>query len=44
MTARFRHAAHRVLVLALLVATPAAAQHPNNAPIPVPFGVGERLE
>jgi hypothetical protein len=43
-----RAALHRLvpaaLTFALLAATPLRAQDANGAPIPVPFGVGERLE
>jgi hypothetical protein len=44
MTARLRRVARDVVVLALLVVTPVAAQDQGGSPIPVPFGVGERLE
>ncbi|HET9013052.1 MAG TPA: DUF3108 domain-containing protein, partial [Gemmatimonadaceae bacterium] len=44
MTASLRHLVRHALVLGALAATPVAAQDHGSAPIPVPFGVGERLE
>jgi hypothetical protein len=44
MTASMRRLVRHVVALGVLVATPVAAQDHGGAPIPVPFGVGERLE
>src|SRR5687768_1217362 len=44
MIARLRTITSGSLALALLLVTPVAAQEREGTPIPVPFGVGERLE
>jgi hypothetical protein len=44
MTAPMRRLARGGLAITLLAATPIAAQERTPTPIPVPFGVGERLE
>ena len=44
MTAPLRLFARGGFALALFVAMPGGAQNHNDAPVPVPFGVGERLE
>jgi hypothetical protein len=44
MRAALRRLVPAALTFALLASTPVAGQDANVAPIPVPFGVGERLE
>jgi hypothetical protein len=44
MMLSLRRALRTGVALAVLLAVPAAAQDHGGAPIPVPFGVGERLE
>jgi hypothetical protein len=44
MIARLDRLARGVLALALFLSAPLAAQDHNGAALPVPFGVGERLE
>ena len=44
MTPTFRLLARGAAALAVLLSTPSAAQDHGSAPMPVPFGVGERLE